>query len=36
VYEVVTAPAQVRADSDNAAQDIEIIVRQKIVSRAKP
>jgi hypothetical protein len=35
VYEVVTAPAQVRADSDDAAQDIEIIVRQKIVSRAK-
>jgi len=34
VYEVVTAPAQVRADSDDAAQDIEIIVRQKIVSRA--
>jgi len=24
----------VRADSDDAAQDIEIIVRQKIVSRA--
>jgi hypothetical protein len=36
VYEVVTAPAQVRADSDDAAQDIEIILRQKIVSRAKP
>jgi hypothetical protein len=36
VYEVVTAPAQARADSDDAAQDIEIILRQKIVSRAKP
>jgi hypothetical protein len=35
IYEVVTAPAQVRADSDDAAQEIEIVVRQKIVIRAK-
>ncbi len=36
IYEPVSAPAQVRADSDDAAQEIEIIVRQKIGIRAKP
>ena len=34
-YEVVTAPAQVRADSDDAAQEIDIVVRQKLVARPK-
>lgn len=29
IYEVVTAPAQVRADSDDAATDIQIVLRQK-------
>ena len=36
VYEVVTAPSQVRAESDAVAQDIEVVVRQKMVSRPKP
>lgn len=33
-YEVVNAPNQVRAEADDIAKDIEIVVRQKIVSRA--
>lgn len=39
-YEVVSAPAQVRADVDEAAQEIEIVVRQKVklqpVARTHP
>lgn len=35
VYEVISAPAQVRADSDDAAPNIEVILRQKLGTRPK-
>jgi hypothetical protein len=33
-YEVVAAPNQVRAEADETAKDVQIVVRQKIASRA--
>ncbi len=35
-YEVVTAPAQARADADDAAADLEIVLRPHIASRIEP
>jgi hypothetical protein len=32
-FEVVTAPAQARAESDESAQNLEIVVRQKIFTK---
>src|SRR5581483_8153130 len=34
-YEVVTAPAQVRAEADDVAQAIEIVVRRKVMIRTR-
>lgn len=36
IYEVVTAPAQVRAEADDAAGEIEIVVRPRTVSKINP
>lgn len=34
MYDVVSCPNQVRAEADDIAKDVQIVVRQKIVSRA--
>lgn len=34
IYEVVAAPNQVRAEADDAAKDIEVVLRQRIASKA--
>jgi hypothetical protein len=35
IYEVVTAPLQVRADADDVAGEIEVVVQQKVVTRPR-